>query len=323
MNVGLVVGKFCPLHKGHELVINTALQHCDRVIILSYTSTDYGFSSETRHYWLRKLFPMADILVLQPDEVPNDDASDVTQRDFCSRILQESGLPIPDAVFSSENYGDGFAEHLGMRFGKKVFSIMVDSVRVQIPTSGTKIRADLKLTHEFCSKVVQDSIDGTARRVLFIGAEGSGKTTIAKRYSVYSGNPYIPEFGRSMWELKHGILTTEDYTFIGKMQVELEELESPLENNIVCDTSPLVTEFYSNKFLGRSSGELRLLATRKYDYTFFCENDFGYIDDGTRNGIEFAKEQREFYLKRLKPGWISLSGSIENRLSKILTVIEG
>ncbi len=38
---GLVVGKFCPLHLGHELLINRARSQCDDLIVLSYTKPGF------------------------------------------------------------------------------------------------------------------------------------------------------------------------------------------------------------------------------------------------------------------------------------------
>ncbi|MDP4366102.1 adenylyltransferase/cytidyltransferase family protein, partial [Escherichia coli] len=34
---GLVVGKFAPLHCGHEKLINTALAQCEELFIISYS----------------------------------------------------------------------------------------------------------------------------------------------------------------------------------------------------------------------------------------------------------------------------------------------
>ena len=34
---GLVVGKFAPLHSGHEALINAALEQCETVFIISYS----------------------------------------------------------------------------------------------------------------------------------------------------------------------------------------------------------------------------------------------------------------------------------------------
>lgn len=38
---GLVVGKFCPLHRGHQHVIATAVAACERVVVVSYTKPEY------------------------------------------------------------------------------------------------------------------------------------------------------------------------------------------------------------------------------------------------------------------------------------------
>lgn len=46
MLTGLVVGKFCPLHRGHEALIAFAAAGCDRLVILSYTSPELGYPTE-------------------------------------------------------------------------------------------------------------------------------------------------------------------------------------------------------------------------------------------------------------------------------------
>jgi cytidyltransferase-like protein len=33
-NVGLVIGRFQPLHKGHEMMIESALDHCNKVVVV-------------------------------------------------------------------------------------------------------------------------------------------------------------------------------------------------------------------------------------------------------------------------------------------------
>ena len=51
--VGLVVGKFAPLHKGHELVIKTALAQCESVLVLVYSNPDFSWMpAKTRAKWV-------------------------------------------------------------------------------------------------------------------------------------------------------------------------------------------------------------------------------------------------------------------------------
>ena len=39
---GLVVGKFCPLHLGHELLIRRAQTECEELVVLSYTKPGFA-----------------------------------------------------------------------------------------------------------------------------------------------------------------------------------------------------------------------------------------------------------------------------------------
>jgi HTH-type transcriptional regulator, transcriptional repressor of NAD biosynthesis genes len=122
MLVRLVVGKFCPLHKGHELLIETALAQCDAVRVISYSKPGFAkCEPDVRRRWLERRFPTARVLVLddttlaeRPDapEWPPDDADQLLHRRFvgylCCDLLGER----VDAVFTSEAYGPGFAEEL-------------------------------------------------------------------------------------------------------------------------------------------------------------------------------------------------------------------
>ncbi|MXG36429.1 adenylyltransferase/cytidyltransferase family protein, partial [Escherichia coli] len=61
---GLVVGKFAPLHLGHEALIHAALAQCEMVIIISYSSPEIpGYEPEKRLHWLQTLFPQCRHLV--------------------------------------------------------------------------------------------------------------------------------------------------------------------------------------------------------------------------------------------------------------------
>jgi len=55
---GLVVGKFSPLHHGHEALILRALGECDEVFLISYSNPERpGCDAGRRDLWLSTLFP--------------------------------------------------------------------------------------------------------------------------------------------------------------------------------------------------------------------------------------------------------------------------
>ncbi|MDN0383282.1 hypothetical protein FCY27_11155 [Escherichia coli] len=80
---GLVVGKFAPLHCGHERLINTALAQCEELFIISYSAPEMpDCEPEKRLTWLQVRFPRATVLVLTPEliarynlpAIPHNDA---------------------------------------------------------------------------------------------------------------------------------------------------------------------------------------------------------------------------------------------------------
>jgi cytidyltransferase-like protein len=143
--VGLVVGKFSPLHLGHEFLIRTARSNCDRLLVVSWSRPGYaGCEPFRRRRWLAGRFgddPGIECHVLEPEAVPVDDAPADEQRSFVVDWLRNSGLGRGvDAVFTSEAYGDGFAGHLAAAFERPIRHRCVDLGRLTIPVSATAVR---------------------------------------------------------------------------------------------------------------------------------------------------------------------------------------
>ena len=113
---GLVVGKFAPLHLGHELVIQRALAECAELVLISYCDPEpAGCAAERRSAWLVARFPQARRIVGDParwPEMPRDADGDAAQRAFVRKLLQGEGLGI-DVVYTSEEYGAGLANPRG------------------------------------------------------------------------------------------------------------------------------------------------------------------------------------------------------------------
>ena len=114
---GLVVGKFAPLHCGHEKLINTALAQCEELFIISYSVPEMpDCEPEKRLTWLQVRFPQATILVLTPElvarynlpAIPHNDADADIHRHYVATLCLQILRCRPHAVFTAEDYGDGF-----------------------------------------------------------------------------------------------------------------------------------------------------------------------------------------------------------------------
>lgn len=156
---GLVVGKFAPPTLGHLALIDLALAEAIRVTILVYANPDIpGMPQAERAGWLRALRPAAD--VREPTGAPPDAADDDTHRVFARDWLAARGLR-PDAVFTCEDYGDGFAAVLGAehrRFGVERYGVTDNGVVV--PVSASLVRSDPARWAALMPGLVREALPG-------------------------------------------------------------------------------------------------------------------------------------------------------------------
>ncbi len=60
---GLTLGKFAPLHNGHQLVIETALSEMDEVTVIIYDAPETtSIPLNIRSNWIRLLYPQVRII---------------------------------------------------------------------------------------------------------------------------------------------------------------------------------------------------------------------------------------------------------------------
>jgi cytidyltransferase-like protein len=126
---GVVIGKFYPPHKGHHFLIDTALSQCEMVFVFICWKPSQTVPIQIRTACMREMHPQTHILEVE-DILADDDTSG-----WAAYTIRRLGFQ-PEAVFSSEDYGDAYAQAMGARH------VMVDRKRVQIPCSGTMIRSN-------------------------------------------------------------------------------------------------------------------------------------------------------------------------------------
>ena len=341
---GLVVGKFCPLHRGHMLLIEAALDACDEVLIVSYTKPEFeDCAPPLRERWLAELYPQARRLVIDDARliaecarrgiaplmaVPANDAPDAVQRAFTAWLCAALAGVVVDAVFTSEAYGDGFAAALSAFQAKHVghdaavTHVCVDQARTRVPVSGTRVRGDPYAWRGFLDpRVYADFVD----RICILGGESSGKTTLVQALAAALDTISVPEFGRQHWEDRGGQFVFDDMRIIAEKQVALETaLARQARRWLVCDGSALTTVFYSQDGYGRVDPGVAALGQRRYAFTFVCAPDFPFVQDGTRRDAAFRARQHRWYLAALDAAgidYVVLSGSVEERVRTALAAL--
>ena len=91
MNIGFTIGKFAPLHKGHEMLIEKGLKENDEFYILINDTDVSNISLETRASWIKSLYPSAHIILGKnpPKQYGMDEKSIKIQTDYLKDILKE------------------------------------------------------------------------------------------------------------------------------------------------------------------------------------------------------------------------------------------
>lgn len=322
---GLVVGRFAPLHLGHELLIATARTTCDRVVVLSYTRNEpSGCPAPVRAQWLASRFPDLRRVVLQAtgyvsadlDEparaaarslaraMPADDADPGEHRDFVARVCREALHARIDAVFTGDDDGDAWAAAWTTSCRARepshppIRHVLVDGAHTRVPISARQVRADVHACRSYLSPSVYAHF---VERVCLLGGESSGKTTLARSLAQRFQTTWVREYGRALWERRGGALQPEDMVRIAETQVRLEDEAAPRARRFLfCDTSPLTTLFYSDRLFGRVDRRVLDLAARPYHHVVMCAPDFPFVQDGTRQGREARERQHAWYARELE-----------------------
>jgi HTH-type transcriptional regulator, transcriptional repressor of NAD biosynthesis genes len=147
MSRGLVLGKFAPFHKGHQLLVERSLAECDETVVLIYDSPDATRVPLTvRAGWIRRLYPQVTVIegVNAPNDAGNDPRIMKIQEDYIGSIVPR---PVTH-FFSSEWYGEHVSASLG------AIDVRVDESRTKIPVSGSAIRLDPHSMRQYVHETV-------------------------------------------------------------------------------------------------------------------------------------------------------------------------
>ena len=310
---GLVLGKFYPFHAGHQALIRAALRACDRVTVELLGSQVETIPLEVRAEWLREEHPTAHVVAAM-DEA-RVDFDDPAAWDEHMIVISEL-LPGPvDAVFSSDAYGEELARRLDASW------VQVDPGRVFNPVSGTAVRPDLT---EHWAELPAPVRAWLTERVVVLGAESTGTTTLAERLAADLGTQCVPEYGRLWSEIRPGGLFTpwrsDEFDLIVDRQIGWEDaarrrVPKPV---LVCDTDALATTLWHERYVGPTPDHLVQRAAEHAPVAYVLTGDeIPFVQDGMRDGEHVRSGMQERFREVLAEQpvpWIEVRGSVEDRL---------
>lgn len=314
---GLIVGKFYPPHKGHKYLIETARSQVSELTVIVCGKPEHVPSGELRATWLQEIHPDVNVLLID-DRLDADD----------SKVWAENSIGwlgfVPDVVFTSEDYGEPFAHHLGCRH------VQVDKRRNSVPISGTQVRADPLACWDFLEPPVRGYY---AKRVCLVGAESTGKTTLARALAERFDTVWVAEYGREYSERMLAENNAyrwrfEDFALIARTQCEMENAAARVANKIlICDTDAFATGIWCRRYLGERSPEVEAIvaAHRRPDLYLLTDVNTPFVQDGTRDGEHIREWMHRTFIEELNEQsrpFIFLSGAYEERFQTAIKMIE-
>jgi len=172
------------------------------------------------------------------------------------------------------------------------------------------------------------------KKVLLMGGESTGKSTLTINLANRFNTNYIDEAGRDISERSGTdmMMLSEDFTEI-LLQHKLNEIKAISSSNKVLfeDTDTLVTQFYMGFLNDPEIARNKALsdaidAINEYDLILFLEPDVEFVQDGDRS--EVIRDDREKYSNEIKKlirdhgkQFVTISGSYQERYEKAVSAV--
>ena len=313
--VGVTVGKFNPPHLGHAHLVNTAAAQCEQVFVLCGDRSDQTLPAEDRATWLGDAVDDNVTILVTPDDIAE------ANEPWARRALEV--LPErPQVAFTSEEWGPGWASAMGCRH------VSVDLPRATHPVSATMLRSDLAANF---GQLVPAARAALARRVVLVGAESTGKTTLAEALAERLRTVWVPEVGR-YYALGRSTAgeprwRSDEFERIAQAQCRLEDDLARLADHgvLVADTDALVTAVWQRRYgCGDSETVDRISSARVPDLYVVCDTDIEWSQDGTRESGSQREWMQQAMVDRVVESGaphVLLRGSLDDRLADALEAI--
>ncbi len=168
------------------------------------------------------------------------------------------------------------------------------------------------------------------KKIVVIGPESTGKSTLCKQLAEHYKTVWCEEYAREYLN-EHG----KDYSYenlltIAKGQLELEEIATTKASNdlLFIDTNMYVMQVWC-EFVFNKCHQFILdqIVERKYDLYLLCDIDLPWSYDPLR---EYPDEQprkelyrmyKELMVNQSTP-WINISGSYDERMKKAIDAVD-
>ncbi|AHF73560.1 NadR transcriptional regulator / Nicotinamide-nucleotide adenylyltransferase NadR family / Ribosylnicotinamide kinase [Candidatus Sodalis pierantonius str. SOPE] len=293
--VGVIFGKFYPLHTGHIYLIQRACSQVDELhVILNYDNQrdlrlfeDSAMSQQPtlsdRLRWLLQTFKYQKNIRIhafnEQGMEPYPHGWDVWSRDV-KGFMADKGIEA-DFIYSSEKQDlVHYREHLGIE------TVIIDPDRSFMSISGEQIRQDPFRYWDYIPTEVKPFF---VRTVALIGGESSGKSTMVNKLANIFNTTSAWEYGRDYVFTHLGgdemALQYSDYDKIALGQAQFIDFAVKYANKVTfIDTDFVTSQAFCKKYHGREHPFVQAMIDEyRFDLVILLKNNTPWVADGLRS----------------------------------------
>jgi len=173
-------------------------------------------------------------------------------------------------------------------------------------------------------------------RIVLIGAESVGKTTLCEQLAAHYGTVWVAEYGREHWEKKiaekdvHGEIpawTDDEFIHIAEEQQSREnEAASRANRVLICDTNAFATATWFERYAGTRHPEVDALGARDIvDLYLIPSPDVPFVQDGVRDGEKIREWMHARFLELIRANgtpYVLITGAYDTRLAQAIAAVD-
>ncbi|OBW94164.1 transcriptional regulator [Gallibacterium salpingitidis] len=311
--VGVIFGKFYPVHTGHINMIYEAFSKVDELHVIVCTDTERDLklfydskmkkmpTVQDRLRWMQQIFKYQQKQIFIHHLIEDGIAAYPNGWvDWSSRVkaLFKEKHFTPSVVFSSEPQDkEPYEKYLHLEV------VLVDPERAFFNVSATKIRNHPFQYWKFIPKEVRPFF---AKTIAILGGESSGKTMLVNKLAAVFNTTSAWEYGREFVFEKLGgneqAMQYSDYPLMALGHQRYVDYALRHAHKVAfIDTDFITTQAFCIQYEGKAHPFLdSMIKEYPFDVTILLKNNTAWVDDGLRSlGSQQQRQRFQQLLKKL------------------------